>query len=445
MPFKRRGPRTSAPLASRARSVAGATLWAAVALVAVLIVAAVFLSSCLAEDGPTVTPSAGHHPDTTQATVSVESSVSTNVVLEPMTSRWPVGVEAVLLSAQTGLYCVDAQGVRWAQETPVPQVSTTVTQRGPRVVSGLDGLAVSRNKEFVAYVEEGGEIVVRRMGDGHEAYRALVEGKGHTTLRAISDDGAMAALVSVDPELEAERPGDQVPWTVIVVDLSAGTATMEDELADVVRRRITESASGRCGLVTLAWLPEHKLLVGMSGDTYETYLYDPAAGRLVPIPEVAHAWDSTPSGLVLGRGSAAPDQAVVWDARDGSSAPLVLDPGWAHAGAGCLNGDGTALALWVAQSADSGASHGWQVFRRQGSEWRPAGAVAEVDWMNQPPTLLSMDGTRAWTVVNQSTSSNETVLLSHDFTGGAWEEWFGSRDLEVGWAPFSFTAVMVEE
>ena len=73
MPFKRRGLRTSAPLASGARSGAGATLWAAVALVAVLIVAAVFLSSCLAEDGSTVTPSAGHHPDTTQATVSVES------------------------------------------------------------------------------------------------------------------------------------------------------------------------------------------------------------------------------------------------------------------------------------------------------------------------------------------------------------------------------------
>ena len=345
-----------------------------------------------------------------------------------------------MLSAETGLYVVDAQGVRWSQQKEAAEQSlTTATVHGRPIVSGLDGLAVSGNHQFVAYVEDGKEIVVCSLADGSIVQRAAVQSGGHTTLRAISPDGILAALVTVDPELEAEKLGDGVPWAVTVVDLSSGTATVEDTLADFVHRRM--EAGGRCGLVTLSWLPEYKLLVGVSGDPYETYFYDPIADRLVLVPEIEYVWRSTPEGLVLGARAAEPGQAAIWNGRDGSSEMVTLDSEWPHVGRGSLNADGTAFVLWVAKSDESEAEHGWQVFRRTGSEWRPAGPVAEVDWMHQPPTLLSGDGSRAWTVVYQSTADNETVLLSHDFTTGAWEEWFRSEDMQVDWEPFSFVDI----
>ena len=334
----------------------------------------------------------------------------------------------MILSAETGLYVVDAQGVRWAQKHDVAdRPSTTVTISGPQIVSGLDGLAVSSNNQFLAYVEDGKEIVVHSVADGSVVQRAAVQSSGHTTLRAISPDGILAALVTVDPELEAEKP-DEVPWTVTVVDLSSGTATVEDTLADFVRRRI--EAGGHCGLVSLGWLPEYKLLVGVSGDPLETYLYDPIADRLLLVPEIAYVWSVTLGGLVLGARAAQHGEAVVWDGRDGSSEPVILDSEWPYAGYGSLNADGTALVLTVAKSAEW-AEYGWQVFRPTGSEWRPAGPVAEVDWMHQPPTLLSRDGNRAWAVVYQSTSTNHTVLLSRDFGSGKWEEWFRPEDMQV--------------
>jgi hypothetical protein len=363
----------------------------------------------------------------------------------------------VVISAETGLYIVDAESVRWAKEKPVPQTVTKVTSWRKPVVLGLDGLAVSTNSQFLAYVENGeivgdGEIVVRAIADGSVFQRTAVQSKGHTTLRAISPDGIVAALVTVDPQMEAEKPGDEVPWTVTVVDLTSGTATLEDTLANFVRQRIEDPARGRCGLTTLSWLPKHKLLIGMSGDPYETYLYDPTVDRLMLIPELQAVWSQTSDGLVLGRNAAGteesavwPGGAVIWNSRDGSSEPVILDPAWPHAGAGILNADGTALALMVAKSAEWEAGHGWQVFRPVGSKWRPDGPVTEVAWMNQPPALLSKDSSKVWTAVYQSTGDNETVLLSHDFPAGVWEEWFRAEDRRVGWGSFSFVAIVPAE
>lgn len=267
--------------------------------------------------------------------------------------------------------------------------------------------------------------------------------EGHTWLRAISSNGILAALVTVDPQAEAENPADEVPWSVTVVDLSSGTATVENTLDDFVQQRIEES--GRCGLTALSWLPEYKLIVGMSGDPYQTYLYDPIADRLEIIPELDYVWDVTPGGLVLGRSPGNPAGAVVWNARDGSNESVLLDSAWPNAGHGGVNADGTALILMVAKSADWNGGHGWQVFGQEASEWQPAGPVAEVDWMYQPPSLLSNDGTNAWTVVSQSTVYNKTVLLSHDFTTGDWREWFRSEDMQVDLGSFAFAAVVLED
>ena len=195
------------------------------------------------------------------------SSSSTTSTAAPsyglLTSRWPPGIEAVVLSAETGLYVVDSEGVRWAKGAP-QRTKTTTTSRGMPVVSGLDGLAVS--ERFVAYVDAGEEIVVRSLADGTVFKRMAIENQGHTTLRSLSDDGTMLALVTVDPELEAQQV-ENMPWTVTVVNLATGTATVADALAAFVEERIADRSSGGCGLVELHWLPGDTLQVGVSGQT----------------------------------------------------------------------------------------------------------------------------------------------------------------------------------
>ena len=79
-----------------------------------------------------------------------------------------------------------------------------------------------------------------------------------------------------------------------------------------------------------------------------------------------------------------------------------------------------------------------------GSEWRSSGPVAQVDWMNQPPALAAGDGRVAWTVSYQSTGENSTVLLSHDFGTGKWEEWFGPQDLHMDLGSFYFAGIIPE-
>lgn len=66
-------------------------------------------------------------------------------------------------------------------------------------------------------------------------------------------------------------------------------------------------------------------------------------------------------------------------------------------------------------------------------------------WLIWPPTLLSKDGNRAWTVAYQSTGYNETVLVSHDFGGGAWGEWFRSEDMRADWGSFYYAAIVLTE
>jgi hypothetical protein len=135
---------------------------------------------------------------------------------------------------------------------------------------------------------------------------------------------------------------------------------------------------------------------------------------------------------------------MIWEGSTGSNEPVILDPEWPYAGSGSLNADGSTAVLMVANSAEWEAGHGWQLFRRNNSEWRAAGSVAEVDWMNQPPILLSGDGNMAWTVIYQSTTENETVLLSHDFTTGSWEEWFGSEDMQIDLGTYYFAGIVPE-
>jgi hypothetical protein len=166
--------------------------------------------------------------------------------------------------------------------------------------------------------------------------------------------------------------------------------------------RIEDPAHGRCGLTSLSWLPEYKLLIAMSGDPYEVYHHDPVSDRLLLTPDLGSVWSQTPTGLVLGRSAGGPGHTTIWNSSDGSSEPVILDRHWPYAVLGTLNADETAAALLAARSGEWEAEHGWQVFRRRDSTWQPAGPVAKVAWMNQPPGLLNKDGGKAWTVPTEA-------------------------------------------
>jgi hypothetical protein len=359
-----------------------------------------------------------------------------------VTSRWPPGIEAVVLRAETGLYVVGSEGVRWASQTP-PRPNTTTTARGWPVVSGLDGQAVS--ERFVAYVDAGKKIVVRSMADGTTLKRMPFESQGHTSLRALSDDGTLLALVTVNPELEARNSADQVPWTITVVNVASGTATVANALAAFVSERMAHPSSGGCMLVALDWLPGGTLLVGVTGrNHYETYLHDPVTDTMELMPDVQHVGAVGPAGMVLGENFDTGRQLLVW--RDGAVEPVIPDAAWQHAGVGAISADGTALVLWVSKTEGGMITdaHGWQRFVKFGSEWRPSGPAAQVDWMNQPPSVAGGDGRVALGAVYQSTGENHTVLLSHDFETGKWEEWFGPEDLQVDFGSYYFAGIIPE-
>ncbi len=400
-----------------------------------LLAAGVLLAGCLG-GAHTETPSSGHSPATTNSTTTSESVQATSAARQPITSRWPQGIETVVLTTETGLYVVDAGGVRWAKETQ-PQPKTTSTLRGRPVVSGLAGFVVT--EQFVAYVDAGEEVVVRSLSDGTTVRRVTVSAQGHTTLRSLSSDGTLLALVSVDPQLEARSMGDEVLWTITVVNLVDGTVKIAKALDSLVSQRISDASIGRCGLVSLHWLPGDKLLVGMSGKTYETYIYDPKADSLELIPGLQYVWGEAQDGIVLGQ-NLETGQVVVW--QGGKSEKVVPDPAWPRLGSGAIIADGTVLVLAVAKTADWKAPRGWQAFSRVGSEWRPAGPTAEVNWMNQSPSLITGDGSRAWTVVYKSTGENHTVLLSRDFGSGKWEEWFRPEDMQVDLGSLYFAAII---
>lgn len=419
-------------------------------LVAGLLAVGVVLAGC-SPDGPATTSSLDRASDNTAVSGEMESAGTTTVAHQPVTSRWPPGVDAVVLAAaRGGLWVVDADGVRWGREVPAPKTSTTVTVRGRPVIFGLDGLVVSKNGKFLAYagsfLAEGDsekEVVVRSIRDGTVVKRLAIDCKGHTTLWSLSNDGNLLALVTVDPELEAEKMAEEVPWTVSVVDLASGAVVAEETLAAFVRQRIEDPANGACGLVVLDWLPGDRLLVGVSGRPYETYVYDPATDSMKAIADLQYAWAVGADGLVLGQ-NLDTGSTVVW--KDGAFEPLVLDAAWPRAGSGAISADGNALALWVSKTGGGRLTdeHGWQVFRRVGSEWRPAGPVAQVDWMNQPPAVVAGHGGMAWTVVYQSTAENATVLLSHDFATGEWQEWFRPEDMQLDLGSFYFAGIVLE-
>lgn len=394
----------------------------------------VLVTGCTSETGTNATPPTPQKSSATTTGGTVGAS-------RPLTTRWPTGLAAIVLSQTGGLSVVGPEGAVFEETRPFLKDKTTETIVGPAPNKPTYKLVTSGDQKLIAYAFAGEDLIVRSLADGTILRKAPFTLSAAAGLRALSDDGRFLALAPWRGSAMGE-PSNDVPWTLSVFDIVQGKEQVATSLATLVKERLSGSSSPYCGLVGVHWLPGNRLLVGLSGTHYETYIYDPASDALQLIPDLQYVYGVSANGMVLGQDTDA-DRTVVW--HDGTAEPVVPDKVWPRTGSGAISADGTALVLAVGKTAEGKTSRGWQVFKRVNSEWRPAGPAAEANWMNQPPWLVTADGNRAWTVVYQSTSDNHTVLLSRDFGSGKWEEWFRPEDMQVDLGSFYFAALIPRE
>ena len=337
----------------------------------------------------------------------------------------------VVLSTGYELYVVDHAGVRWSQEMQTRPENTTPASTPP-----FDGVAVSNNQEFVAYVDHAKEIVVRSIPDGTEVSRVPYQAEGETQLRCLSSDGNLAVLASNPPDLPEGTTGDRLPWRVTVVDMRNGEATIEQPLEDLVKERTADDPETQFTLYSLDWLSEEELVVGYVGWQQGTYAYDIHRDTMELIPGVSMISAVSDSGTVYGWSSDPQGpRPLVWDGS--TTEALDLDADSAYALGGAFNSTGDALAIQVMSSTHQ--PRGWQVFRLRQGRWEPSGPLAENSWMKAAPRALSDDGTLVCTALEgglQWENGQNAALLSYDFRTGVWQEWLGPEDLMVDFGQY---------
>ena len=343
----------------------------------------------------------------------------------------------VVLSTGYEVYVADQDGIRWSQEMQARPESTSPASSAP-----FDGVAVSNNQQFVAYVDHAADIVVRSISDGTEVTRVPYQAQGETYLRSLSSDGNLAVLESTPPDVPQETTGDRMPRRVTIVDMRSGEVTIEQPLEDLVKERTSHDPKAQFTLYSLDWLSNESLVVSYVGWQQEAYAYDIHTNVMERIPGMTMVSAVGDRGTVYGWGDDPKGpRPVVWDGSATQS--LELDAGSAYALGGAFNQAGDALAIQVMSSTHQ--ARGWQVFRLSQGRWERSGPPAVNSWMKAAPRALSFDGTLAFTALEgglQWENGQNAALLSHDFQTGAWQEWLGPDDLLVDFGQFPFVAII---
>ncbi len=418
-----------------------------------LVSAILLLSGCSTSSVSTTHTSAGlssgpspqdHSPPTTVDVMTTSPwayswpSPEASEAARSAISDWPSGIARVVLSTGYELYVVDHDGIRWGQEMQT-RPETTATLVSPALLSGV---AVSNNQEFVAYVDQARDIVVRSIADGAEISRVPYHAEGETQLRSLSSDGNLVALASVPPDLPEGALGTRLPWRVTIMDMRSGEMTIEQPLEDLAKERTADDPETQFRLYSLDWLPGERLLAGYSGSGQTVYVYDIHTDVLEPLPDVGLISAVSDSGTVYGLSADAQSSSpVVWDGL--ATQTLELNPGSAYALWGAFDPSGDALAIQVMSSTHQPL--GWQLFRLKEGRWEPSGMLAGNSWMKAAPRTLSDDGTLAFTALEgglQWENGQNAALLSYDFQTGTWQEWLGPEDLLVHFGQYPFVAII---
>lgn len=359
-------------------------------------------------------------------------------------SAWPSGIATLVLSTGYELYVVDHTGTRWTQEMQARPDTSVDPAIGSQEIVPFDGIVVSNNQEFIAYVDHAREIVVRSLRDGTEISRVPYQAEGETRLRCLSSDGNLAAIASTPPDLPKGTTGDRLPRRVTVLDMRSGETTIEQPLEDLGRERTADDPKTQFTLYSLDWLTEASLIVAYVGWSHETYVYDVHTDAMQLIPDVGMISAVSDSGAVYGWGlEPEGGRPKVWDGL--TTQALELDPDSGYALEGAFNRAGDALALQVMSPRH--APRGWQLFRLSQGRWERSGPLAENSWMKAGPRALSDDGTLACTALEgglQWANGQHAALLSYDFQAAAWQEWLGPENLLVDFGQFPFVAIIPE-
>jgi len=369
----------------------------------------------------------------------IPSSSMTQNKPGPTVSRWPAGVAAVLLARTGGFSVITRDGTLVEELHSVP--ATTITAVGPSTSSPAYETVLSGNQKLLGYAFAGEDLLVRSLLDGTILKRARFELSGDLGLRALSDDGRYFALAPSHGSAVGD-PTDRTPWALSVLDLGQGRQSVARSLWLIVKERLNSGSSESCGLVGAWWLPRDKLLINLSGSRYQTFIYDPATDLLESVPGLERVFSVCSGGIILGVNDSL-GTTLVW--HDGQTETVVPDPAWPLLGAGTIAPDGGSLVLWVGQAGPSGgvAKHGWQRFIRKGTEWQAASSVAEMTWMNHPPSRTNAGGSIAWVALEASKQGVSASLVSLDFLSNTWQVWLSPGDLPPDFSPFRVVDIVL--
>jgi hypothetical protein len=239
-----------------------------------------------------------------------------------------------------------------------------------------------------------------------------------------------------------EKPLYEVPWTVVLVDVSSGQQRTAAAVSRLVSERLGRP-EGECGLDEMWWLPGNTLLMQVTEGSKEIYTYKPDDDTFTPLASGKMVEAVAPEGSILlaDEDGGAPS---VW--QNGASQPVLLQQGWSYGFGAAFTADGRSLVLRVQKTGSEVSQQsagGWQLFTQQGSEWHPAGEVQGFDSAGQTvdlhPWVVAGDGRTAWAEVQVSTETGGTSYLrSLDLVSGAWRDWLHAADQKDPLEPIVF-------
>jgi hypothetical protein len=354
-------------------------------------------------------------------------------VSDPITARWPAGLQTVVAAQGDQLCVVDAQGIVFREASP----PLTVMARDEQ--SATFSYALSGNGEYIAYLASREELLVRATATGQQIGSVPMQARSEMVVAAVSDDGNQAVVVSSDSVPEQYHTS-QLDQTVTLCNVARGSTTVSPVLCDYATEAAATYYTGLYQPTALYFLPGGDLVVSSWFGRFDTCVYDPTKDALCAIDGLDIVWSVSSTGTVLGAqwsryGTTGELTPVSW--ADGKtqtvSTPYVSTIGLPSWG-GTLSRDGTHAALVVGGNLPQ--TLWWQAFRFTDGRWDALGETVETPetWIQLSPVAISEDGATVWGLrsdgLGDTGGGTRQYPISADTATGVWTYWLQADDLQ---------------
>jgi hypothetical protein len=220
---------------------------------------------------------------------------------------------------------------------------------------------------------------------------------------------------------------------VSIADTSTGGLIGIDSVQALLTRN-----DQRLGLIR--WSShDQAFLLQLMAEPCAVYAYDPARDSLTEVSGIDAFRGVSDTGVILSAiGSTLLKGGGIDFGRPctlerGSVVPIFGSPSWDYAEA--ISPDGSTLAFDAPGGSDAEMVC-WQIFIRNGDEWRP-GSPAYTRPLNYAQLFgIGEDNRTVWGVTLAGSPRGDCQLVSLDTETGEWNEWFGSKDLEIATEDF---------